>query len=305
MSFNGLTRVQLVALCKERGIRGYSTKRKDELIALLDPSDSSDAVKTLTPLVKWCGGKGDEIKLFEQYIPTDYTRYIEPFMGGGAVYFHLAPTQATISDVHKELTDLYQSIKDGHAKEIYDFMVAHPNEEETYYEVRDRMAVSTPLENAQRFFYLRKTCYRGMMRYNKQGKFNIPFGRYKNCTYEELLDPKYATLLERTEVLNADFETVFQRYNDPGNFIFLDPPYDSVFTDYGYCQFGKAEHERLAQCFKESRSRCLMVIGKTDFIEALYEGYIVDRYDKKYRFRLHSGRVGDEIDNVHLVIKNY
>lgn len=261
--------------------------------------------RALKPLVKWSGGKSDEIKLFTHHIPTTYTRYIEPFVGGGALYFHLAPLQATIADVHIELTDLYQSIKDGTASAIYDFMSSHPNDEETYYQVRDKMVPSTPLENAQRFFYLRKTCYRGMMRYNKQGKFNIPFGRYKTCKYEELGNPQYGELLARTEVLNTGFETIFAKYNDPSNFIFLDPPYDSVFTDYGYCQFGKAEHERLARCFKETKSRCMMVIGRTDFIEALYDGYIVDRYTKKYKFRLHGGRVGSEIDNVHLVIKNY
>ncbi len=87
--------------------------------------------------------------------------------------------------------------------------------------------------------------------------------------------------------------------------MFLDPPYDSKFTDYGYCIFGKEEHNKLAVCFKKTSIKCLMIIGKTLFIEELYKDYIVDEYDKQYRFKLHSGRVGDEINVKHLVIKNY
>ena len=99
-----------------------------------------------------------------------------------------------------------------------------------------------------------------------------------------------------------DFEAL---NNDSDNFMFLDPPYDSEFTDYGYCTFGKEEQKKLAKCFKETDIKCLMIIGKTPFIEELYKDYIVDEYDKKYRFKLHSGRVGDEINTKHLIIKNY
>jgi DNA adenine methylase len=87
--------------------------------------------------------------------------------------------------------------------------------------------------------------------------------------------------------------------------MFLDPPYDSEFTDYGYCKFGKEEQIKLADLFKQTKIKCLMIIGKTPFIEDLYKDYIVDEYDKKYRFKLYAGRVGDEINTKHLVIKNY
>jgi DNA adenine methylase len=87
--------------------------------------------------------------------------------------------------------------------------------------------------------------------------------------------------------------------------MFLDPPYDSEFTDYGYCQFGKEDQKRLAACFKSTKIRCLMIIGKTDFIVDLYKDYIVDSYKKNYKFKLYAGRVGSEINTEHLVIKNY
>ena len=258
----------------------------------------------LKPLVKWSGGKTDELKKIMPHLPESYTTYLEPFIGGGAVYFHVNPESSVISDVHTELIDLYQAVKNGHLDAIYEFMQQNPNEEETYYKVR-ASAHLDQLDSAKRFYYLRKTCFRGMLRYNSKGEFNIPYGRYKTYNYSDLQNKKYEELLKRTEVLNMGFEHIFQTYNDPNNFMFLDPPYDSEFTDYGYCSFGKEEHKILAKCFKETSIRCLMVIGKTPFIEELYKEYIVDEYDKKYRFKLHSGRVGDEINTKHIVIKNY
>lgn len=260
--------------------------------------------KSLKPIIKWSGGKKDELKQIIPHIPETYSTYLEPFVGGGAVYFHLNPENAVINDVHKELTDFYQSIKNGNAMDIYDFMKNHPNDEETYYKVRDYDNKDV-LDNAKRFYYLRKTCFRGMLRYNKQGKFNIPFGRYKTYNFEEIKNKDYEDTLKKTEILNESFETIFDKYNNANNFMFLDPPYDSEFTDYGYCTFGKDEQKKLAKCFKETQIKCLMIIGKTPFIEELYKDYIVDEYDKKYRFKLHSGRVGDEINTKHLIIKNY
>lgn len=258
----------------------------------------------IKPIVKWSGGKGDELEKILPYIPDNYDTYLEPFVGGGALFFRVNPEKAVINDVHNELIDFYKSIKSGHSNEIYSFMEQHPNEEETYYQVR-KTKPETELDNAKRFYYLRKTCYRGMLRYNKKGEFNIPYGRYKTFNFEDLKNTAYEDLLKKTEIFNEDFEYIFENYNNENNFMFLDPPYDSEFTDYGYCSFGKEEHKKLADCFKNTKIKCLMVIGKTKFIEELYKDYIVEEYNKKYKFKIHSNRVGDEINAMHLVIKNY
>ncbi len=298
-----LTKDELYKKCEEKGLINYKSKNKKDLIELLNSSENNN--KHLKPLIKWSGGKSDEIKIFEKYFPENYSKYIEPFIGGGSVFFYLNPDKAVINDVHKELIDLYKSIRNKKSLDIYDFMVNTPNDEDTYYNIRDKMEINTELDSAKRFYYQRKTCFRGMLRYNKDGKFNIPFGKYKNINYSDLLNKNYENLLERTEILNKDFEYIFENYNDENNFMFLDPPYDSEFTDYGYCQFGKEEHKKLALCFKNTKIKCLMIIGKTKFIEELYKEYIVDEYDKKYRFKLYDNRIGDEIDTKHLIIKNY
>lgn len=277
--------------CAEKKSSCSKEQKKDEHI-------------NLKPIVKWSGGKKDEIKNFQEHIPK-FDTYIEPFVGGGSVFFHLNPPKAVISDVHKELIDFYQSIKDGKLDDIYKFMEKHKNEEAVYYDVRNNMEVNNKLDNAKRFYYLRKTCFRGMLRYNKSGKFNIPYGKYKTMNFEDLKNKEYEKLLKNTQIHNDSFEVIFEKYDSDKNFMFLDPPYDSEFTDYGYCSFGKEEHKKLAKCFKKTKIKCLMIIGKTEFISELYKDYIVSEYDKKYRFKIHSGRVGDEIDNKHLIIKNY
>lgn len=273
------------------------------IIKLIMPSKKQSS-NLLTPIVKWSGGKKDELKHILPHIPENFDTYLEPFIGGGAVYFHLSPKKAVINDVHKELIDLYRSIKNEHSHDIYQFMQNHPNDEETYYKVRS-LKPENSLDNAMRFYYLRKTCFRGMLRYNSKGEFNIPFGRYKTYNFEDILNPQYENLLKRTEIYNTSFEDIFLNYNCSENFMFLDPPYDSEFTDYGYCTFGHDEQIKLANCFKQTKIKCLMIIGKTPFIEELYKDFIVDEYDKKYRFKLHSGRIGNEINTKHLVIKNY
>jgi len=277
----------------------------DVTVALQSPFTSAENKANLKPLVKWSGGKADEIHQFIKYIPEKYDIYIEPFIGGGALYFHINPEKSVINDVHIELIDFYQSIKDGKMREIYNFMKINPNDENTYYNIRDKMTINNKLDNAKRFYYQRKTCFRGMLRYNKSGNFNIPFGKYKTINYEELNNSKYEELLKKTEILNKNFDYVFENYNNENNFMFLDPPYDSEFTDYGYCKFGKEEQIKLAKCFKETKIKCLMIIGKTDFIVELYKNYIVGEYEKKYKFKLYGDRIGNEINTQHLIIKNY
>jgi DNA adenine methylase len=298
----------LLQKCQELNMKNYKSLSKTKLVELLQNHDLGKNMchsKSLKPLIKWSGGKGDEIEKFKSYLPENYNLYLEPFIGGGALYFYLNPEKAVISDVHKELIDLYQGISNGKANEIYQFMEEHKNDEVTYYQVRDKMNINDSLDSAKRFYYERKTCFRGMLRYNQSGKFNIPYGRYKTINYEDLKNTDYEKLLQKTTILKQSFEYIFENYNDENNFMFLDPPYDSEFTDYGYCKFGKEEQKKLATLFKITKIKCLMIIGKTPFITDLYKDYIVGEYDKNYKFKLYDGRIGNEINTKHLIIKNY
>ena len=266
----------------------------------------------LKPLIKWSGGKYDEYKNYYQYIPTDFKTYIEPFAGGlGNLYNMynnklLIDKQVIINDTHKELINFYNQLKVNKFNVIYDFMKSNKNEEKTYYNVRDKLELKDDIIKACRFYYLRKTCFRGMIRYNKDGHFNIPFGKYKTCNFEMLKDKRYYELFKNMLIYNGDFEDVLKKYDNKNAFVYLDPPYDSTFKNYGFSNFGEEEHKRLFNWFKNTKCKVLLIIGKTEFIEKLYKDYIKGRYDKKYKFRLKEGRIkADDINNEHLIITNY
>ena len=259
----------------------------------------------LQPLFKWSGGKRREIKHFEKYFPASYKTYLEPFVGGGAVYFHLEPNHAIINDIHPDVTNFYRCIGKGLGWYIASMMDKTDTSEASYYRIRDTLAPQSEEDRAFQFYYLRKTAFRGMIRYNAGGKFNIPWGRYKTIDYSALRNQQYFNLLKRTTVLSSDFEVAMQKCDRKSTFVFLDPPYDSEFSDYGFYGFGKKEHEHLASTFKKSKSKCLMVIGETDFIRNLYDGYIRESYHKNYAFKIYGGRIGQEINNNHLIITNY
>lgn len=259
----------------------------------------------MKPIIKWSGGKAKEIKYFKRHYPESFKRFIEPFVGGGAVFFDLEHDDNVINDIHSDLTNFYYQLKLGNADKIYQLMSYYENNEKDYYFIRDEFKPNNEIERAFVFFYLRKTCFRGMLRYNKKGKFNIPYGRYKTFDYEILKEKKYEKLLKNTVILQGDVQNVFEQYDNEENFVFLDPPYDSKFTDYGYCVYDRKKQYELAEMFKSTKNKCLMVIGETDFINDLYKGYIVEKYHKKYAFKIYEGRVGNEIDNYHLIIKNY
>ena len=274
-------------------------------------------IKSLKPLCKWSGGKSDEIKTFKPYFPNDYKRYIEPFLGGGAVYFDLNfQGENVINDVHPELINFYKMISEGHAQEIYDIVSNWGTTEIDFYIVRGGsksklkngeipFVPKNNIEKAAKFYYLRKTCFRGMIRYNSNGEFNIPWGKYKTVSFDDLLDQRYHDLLGRTEIHEGSFEKIFEKYNSSENFIFLDPPYDSEFNNYGFDDFNKESQKKLADWFKKTENKCMIVISETPFIKELYKDYIKHTYPKKYAFKIYGGRIGDEIDKNHLIITNY
>ena len=199
----------------------------------------------MKPLIKWSGSKQDELIEIRKYLPENYETYIEPFFGGGSLFFDLQPKHSIIADIHLELINFYRQIKNSKSNEIFDFMEKHQNTEEIYYQVRDNPElIQNEVDEASRFYYLRKTCFRGMMRYNKKGKFNIPFGRYKTVNYTALLEPEYQSVLKNTEILKKDFSYVFENYNDERNFVFLDPPYDSPFKKY-FTDFDRDDQRKI------------------------------------------------------------
>ncbi len=283
----------------------------------------------MKPMIKYRGGKSKEIPNIIKHIPQFTGRYIEPFLGGGALFFHLEPQRAIINDINTKLIEFYRGVRDNYEclrKELdeieaqyisnrqdFDKLKAlHPNEkitdknEELYYYLRDMFneISNKKYSNALLYYYINKTAYSGMIRYNARGEFNVPFGRYQHLNTSSVTSA-HSKLLQRSEIFNTDYSNIFNicQKND---FVFLDPPYDCVFSDYGNDEhkdgFNENHHKRLAKDFVNLPCKALMVIGRTPLTEALYKGYIVDEYEKCYAVNIRNRF--KSIAN-HIIVTNY
>ena len=283
----------------------------------------------MKPIIKYRGGKSKEIKYFEQYIPQDYDRYIEPFFGGGALYFYLEPQKAIINDINKNLMNFYSEISQKYdiiKKELSDIekiYIANRNEfdklkkdtpdqhvldlnEKLYYSIRDMYnnKVEKKYSDSTIYYFINKTSYSGMIRYNSSGEFNVPFGRYKNFN-TQLITINHAKLLKNTQILCGDYENIFSMATE-NDFMFLDPPYDCIFSDYGNIEtkdgFLEKEHRRLAKNFYKLKCKDMMVIGKTKLTEELYKDYIIGEYQKNYSVNI---RNRFRAAATHIIVVNY
>lgn len=280
-------------------------------------------------LIKYRGGKSREISEFRRFIPEQYDRYIEPFFGGGAVFFELEPERAIINDVNEKLINFYVEVRDNYIELeqelralqlIYDENQAaykrekalHPNDrvenlnEELYYRIRNMFNNQIDREYLEGtiYYFINKTAYSGMIRYNRQGEYNVPFGRYVNFN-TQIITPEHSQLLQRAQLFNVDYEDIFEMAED-GDFMFLDPPYDCVFNDYGNIDmqngFDEEQHRRLANSFRNLPCRTMMVIGRTPLTEELYGDLIQYQYPKRYAVNIRN-RFNAEA--MHIVVTNY
>lgn len=283
----------------------------------------------MKPIIKYRGGKSKEIPNFIQFIPQNYDRYVEPFLGGAALYFYLEPHAALINDINDKLINFYLSVRNNFnalrkeltslettyisnqiayeklkATDTTSIYVENKNEA-LYYLLRDMFnaKIEKKYSDASLYYFINKTSYSGMLRFNSKGEFNVPFGRYKNFN-TKFVSKAHSELLNKAEITNTDYSDVFNRCT-ANDFIFLDPPYDCIFTDYGNIEqndFTEDDHVRLAQDFRNLPSRALMAIGKTPLTEDLYRPFIKAEYEKKYAVNI---RNRFKSESMHLIITNY
>jgi DNA adenine methylase len=283
----------------------------------------------MKPLVKYRGGKSKEIPHLIKHIPKFSGKYIEPFFGGGALFFHLEPKKAIINDINTKLISFYLGVKDNfevlkselteieklyaiNRKKFEDLKSKTPDQrvndenEPLYYEIREMFNDLTEKKYSEAllYFFINKTAYSGMIRYNSKGEFNVPYGRYKNLN-TSLVTKAHNKLLANTEIYNLDYTKIFEMAEED-DFMFLDPPYDCVFSDYGNIEhkdgFNEKNHSVLADNFRDLKCKALMVIGRTPLTEKLYEDLIVDEYGKSYAVNIRN-RFKSEAK--HILISNY
>jgi DNA adenine methylase len=246
------------------------------------------------PFLKWAGGKGQLLGQFEPFWPAEFGRYFEPFLGGGAVFFHLHNTgrlagkEVVLADRLGELMNCFRVVRDRVEELIAELRrhEAHKLDPAYYARVRawDRepgYARRGEVERAARLIYLNRTCYNGLYRVNRSGQFNVPFGRYSNPTVCDAPNLRAAArALRAVRLVAGDFEACLQEAG-PGDFVYLDPPYQPLsatahFTAYTAGDFCFDDQARLAQLFQELDARgCLVMLSNsaTDSIRRLYPGY--------------------------------
>jgi len=269
--------------------------------------------------VKWAGGKKQLIEQFKPHFPKKIEKYIEPFVGGGAVAFYIIqkykPKEIILSDINKELINAFRAIRDD-----VDSLIAqlkqhkeyHGQQAKTYfYEIRKANPEElSKIECAARFIYLNRTCFNGLYRVNSKGKFNVPIGKYKDPDIvQENKLRKISKLLEGVKIKNESFENVLN-WAKKGDFVYLDPPYYPLkkghsFTTYSKDNFLEEEQKKLAEVFRKVDKKGCYVMesnSDTDFIRELYEDFDITVV-KASRMINCQGEGRGKINE--LVIRNY
>ena len=234
------------------------------------------------PFLKWAGGKGKLIQQYCSYFPKAYKTYYEPFLGGGAVFFHLQPCQSMLMDINPELVNVYCCVRDQ-VEKLIKLLEAHQKKhcQDYYYQIRSAQ-FREPLKRAARLIYLNKTCFNGLYRENSKGEFNVPMGSYKKpaiCQQDYLRAAAIA--LQSTEIHLQPFENILNLADSHQDFVYLDPPYHPIsntsnFTGYNRYAFGHEDQTRLRDTFQTLADRGVQVMlsnSDCEFTRQLYQGF--------------------------------
>lgn len=257
------------------------------------------------PILKWAGGKQQLWNEIEKFIPSNYNKYIEPFLGGGAIFFGLSPEKAVLSDTNPELINLYEVVRDN-VYNLIDILGTYHNDEEFYYFIRSQNPDNlSKLERAARTMYLNKTCYNGLYRVNKNGDFNVPFGRYKNpkiCDEPSLLAA--SKVLQGKILVCDDYLEVLGQYASEGDVVFLDPPYIPVsqyadFKRYTKHFFNNEDHKELAEEVNRLfELGCTVILTNSNhpLVHELYSNYKIEVHQtKRYINSKGNNRKGEDV----------
>ncbi len=238
--------------------------------------------------IKWAGGKTQLLAQFSELYPQKFNRYFEIFLGSGAVFFNVKqkfnPSQCFLFDINEDLINTFIAVRDK-VEELIPLLREHgdkDNNKDYFNEQRQKFnIIKGGLEKAAIFIYLNKTCFNGLYRVNCEGKFNVPFGKYKKPAILQETKLRMASkLLQNTELLVSDFTEAVKKARE-NDFVYMDPPYfpltkTASFTKYQKGSFFEKEQKQLAQIFRALDKRgCLLMLSNSDtsFVRELYSGF--------------------------------
>lgn len=275
-------------------------------------------VTPATPFIKWVGGKTRLLPDLRKRMPERIGTYVEPFIGGGALFFDMQPSDAILNDVNPCLVNLYVSVR-SHKEELVESLACYEKEYNTltsinakkgfYYQYRMKFnargfETDLTVDDAARFIFLNKTNFNGLYRENAAGKYNAAFGwKDRVRLFDEVNLCSCSAALQNTSITNGDFEDACKGLS-AGDFVYFDSPYYSTFAGYQAGGFSVEDHIRLHNLFQrltESGVYCMLSNSNTDFIKNLYAGFNIEVVQAKRAInRNGNGRYGEE-----LIITNY
>ncbi|MDE6789275.1 MAG: DNA adenine methylase [Ruminococcus sp.] len=274
--------------------------------------------ENVSPVLKWAGGKTHLLGQLTSLMPNEeITTYCEPFLGGGAMLFSIQPGVAYVNDINAGLMNVYNVIKHFPEALIAE-LSGYENTAEFYYQIRgldrdaEQFAALSAVKQAARFIYLDKTCFNGLYRENRQGQFNVSYGKYKNPDFVNAEGIRAVSQYFNAADIyftSVDFSEVLKTL-PAGSFVYLDPPYDPVsetanFTGYTRYGFTRYDHIRLKQCCDEMIAKGIKFMlsnSNTNFIRQLYAGYNITEVSARRVINCNGDGRGAVTE---LVIRNY
>ncbi len=257
------------------------------------------------PFLKWVGGKRSIIDELLKRVPKDFKTYHEPFLGGGALFFALQPDSAYLSDINFHLIIAFTTVRDHIDKLIAELKIHEANHsKEYYYEGRIKLFEEhDPVKIAAWFIYLNKTCFNGLYRVNKDGKFNVPMGSYKNPAILDEPNLRNASqVLRSVDIKQHSFK---QLKPQKGSFYYIDPPYHTTYSQYSNDGFGDEEHTLLANYCRavDAKDGYFMVSNSdTPLVRELYKGYNIEQVSASRSVSCKAYQRGRQDE---LIIRNY
>jgi DNA adenine methylase len=266
------------------------------------------------PFLKWAGGKTQLLQQYRELLPKRFENYYEPFLGGGAVFFHLfettnPPVKSFLMDINLELINVYRCVKDD-VQGLIDHLTIHQAEhaKDYYYGIRGQQVSpdawfdhGNNLERAARFIYLNKTCFNGLYRENSKGHFNVPMGSYKN---PPILDPTLlqaaSFALQNASIEAQSFEVIAEHATTAKDFVYFDPPYfpisdTSKFTSYSRGSFNTEDQIRLRDIFAGlAKRRVKVMLSNSDcpFVRDLYKDFNIHTIQASRHINSKGGKRG-------------
>jgi len=235
---------------------------------------------TLSPFLKWAGGKRWLVNSHSKIFDINFNRYIEPFVGSAAIFFHLLPKIAILSDKNKNLMAVYRTIKKDWKKvneKLYEHSINHTKD--YYYLMRSKI-YNDEFSQAAQFLYLNRTCWNGIYRVNKKGIFNVPKGTKDKVILGTDNFEKVSEYLNNTTLLDGDFEKVINM-TIKDDLLFIDPPYtanhnNNSFLKYNEKFFSWDDQVRLSKCVKEAKQRGARIVLTNADHESIRELYEIE-----------------------------